>query len=38
MTRNVVRAVRRVALGVTLGVGLAYAAVLVLCSPRARAT
>lgn len=36
MTRRAVRAVRRAALGVTLGVGLVYAAVIVCCLPRGR--
>lgn len=34
--RTAARGVSRAALGVTLGLALAYAAVVVLCSPRAR--
>jgi hypothetical protein len=37
MTLRAVRAVRRAALGVTLGVGLVYAAVWAICLPRGRA-
>jgi|GEM_PF-6000045 len=36
MTRIAVRAVRHAALGVTLGVALAYAVVMVVCGPRGR--
>lgn len=38
MTRLALGAVRRAALGVTLGVALAYATVVVFCLPRTRPT